>query len=102
MPSSLEMRISEPGRPIVTTVSRLVLVVRSGLIATHESPRSVDFIRRFAPTYRTPRLLGEIRIGVSHWNRRFSPSFSPLLFAPVGRMLFDSPVRTFLRVILPS
>src|ERR1043166_7370584 len=102
MPSSRQMRVSAPCRPIVTTVSRLVFVVRSGLIATYESPRSVDFINRFAPTYSTPGLLGERRIGVSHWKRRFSPGLRPLEFWAVGRMLFDSPVSTFFRVRLPS
>ena len=34
--------MSAPLSPIVTIVSRFTLVVRSGLITVHESPRSVD------------------------------------------------------------
>ena len=48
------MRMSLPFRPIVVMVSRLTRAVRSGLIAIHESPRSVDLNSLLAATSNAP------------------------------------------------
>src|ERR1051325_10605812 len=104
MPSLREMPFgSLPRTPIVTMVSRLALLVRSGLITVHESPRSVDLNTRFAATSRMPGSLGEKIIGVSQWKRYVSPAAGAgVTLAAEGRMFFDSPVFLFLRVMFPS
>src|SRR6185437_5430243 len=69
MPSSLAMRISLPFTPVVTICSRSASVVRSGLTAVHESPRSVERNTWLPAMYSTPASFGENTIGVSQLNR---------------------------------
>ena len=95
--------MSEPLSPIVTIVSRLTFVVRSGLITVHESPRSCETNTRFAATISVPGSFGEMIIGVSHSQRNVSPAFGAgVTFCAFGRMLFDSPVILFRRMMFPS
>ena len=103
MPSFLLMVMSAPLSPIVTTVSRFVLVVRSGLITVHESPRSVLLNRRLPATYSTPGSLGESITGVSHMKRKVSSFFGAgVTFSAFGRIDLDSPVTLLRRIRLPS
>src|SRR5687768_6024477 len=103
MPSLREMFTALPRTPIVTMVSRFAFVVRSGLIAVHESPRSVDRKTRFAAASRMPGSFGDRIIGVSQLNRNVSPcAGAGVVFAAVGRMLFDSPVILLRRIMFPS
>ena len=102
MPSSFEIRMSLPLSPIVTMSLRTALAVRSGLIAVHESPRSVLLNTRLAPTSSVPLSFGENISGVSQWKRYASPAVAFVTFCKVGRMLFDSPSNLSLRVRLPS
>jgi hypothetical protein len=97
--------MSLPFTPIVTMVSRLALVVRSGLMTAHESPRSFDTNTLFAATMSVPTSIGEMIIGVSQCQRYVSPlagAGDTLLLAAAGRMLFDSPVTLLRRMMLPS
>src|SRR5262245_25881531 len=100
MPSLAATRIWLPTTPIVTISLRFLFAVRSGLIAVHESPLSVERKTRLAATYSTPELCGENTIGVSQLKRRLWPSAAGITLAAVGRMLFDSPVILFLRAML--
>src|SRR5687767_4687643 len=93
MPSFREMLIALPRSPIVTMVSRSALVVRSGLMTCHESPRSVERNTLFAATSSVPGSFGDRIIGLSQLNRKLSPAGGAgVTLVCVGRMLFDSPV----------
>ena len=102
IPSFLEMVMSLPLSPIVTTSSRFSFLVRSGLIASHESPRSVLRNTRLAAASNTPGLVGDSSMGVSQWKRYVSPAVALVTFCGVGRMDLDSPVTLLRRVMLPS
>src|ERR1043166_7874511 len=104
-PSSRDKRMSLPFTPIVTMVSRLAFVVRSGLTAVHESPRSLETNTLFAATISVPGSIGEMIIGVSQCQRYVSPfagAGETLLLAGAGRIGFDSPVTLLRRMMLPS
>ena len=65
MPSLREIAMSLPFSPIVTMLSRFSFFVRSGLIAVHESPRSVLRNTRLAAANSTPGSFGDSISGVS-------------------------------------
>ncbi len=96
------MRISLPLSPIVVMESRLAFFVRSGLIASHESPRSRERKTRLAAARSTPPSLGDCRSGVSQWKRNCSPRAAFTVLNCVGRMLRTSPVTMLRLTILPS
>ena len=100
MPSFRAICIWLLRRPIVTISSRSAFVVRSPLMTAHESPRLVDRNTRCAATISVPGSCGEKMIGVSQLNRN-CPCVSDSTFSLVGRMLFDSPVAVFFRVMFP-
>ena len=102
MPSFRAMVMSFPATPMVTMVSRTALVVRSGEIASHESPRSRLRKTRLAATSSTPGSCAERMSGVSQWKRNASPRAALVTFCAVGRMDRDSPVTTLRRIRLPS
>ena len=102
MPSCVAIVMSFPCRPIVVMVSRLAFVVRSGEITCHESPRSRETKTLFAATINTPASCVEIIIGASHCQRYASlESGRGVTMDAFGRMLFDSPVTTLRRIMLP-
>jgi len=102
IPSLRAIEISVLTTPIVSIWLRSVLVVRSPLNATHESPRSVDRKTRCAAAIRTPGSCGERMNGVSQCQRfAGSSGVEFTVFALVGRMLFDSPVTMSRRTMFP-
>ncbi len=102
IPSLRAMVMSLPFTPIVTMLSRLTFFVRSGLIASHESPRSRERKTRLAAVSRTPASLGDCMSGVSQWKRYDSPLVELTTLKTVGRIDFDSPVSLSRRMMLPS
>src|ERR1051326_4356696 len=89
--------MSLPSTPISGSVSRSVFVVRSGLIAFHEWPRSGDLKTRLAATKMVAGLCGEMTTGVFQFQRYgFSPS------GVIGLMVLRSLVVKSTRLILPS
>src|SRR4029078_1083794 len=69
MPSFLDMVMSLPFTPIVTTSSRLLWVVRSPPTASHVWPLFDDRKTRFDPANSTDALCGERVNGVSQFHR---------------------------------
>src|SRR5688500_92647 len=103
MPSLREMLMSLPRRPMVTIVSRFAFVVRSGLMAVQESPRSVERNTRLAATSTVPGSCGDRIIGQSQGKRNVSPwAGAGVTLDAFGRMFFDSPVILFRRIMFPS
>ena len=97
MPSFFAMLTSFPLTPIVATSSRSAPLVRSGLIAVHDSPRSGDRNTLFAAAYTIFGSCGDSTSGVSQCHRS-AGSFGP----GNGRMLIDSLVTRSTRTMLPS
>ena len=96
------MAMSLPLRPIVTILSRVSFFVRSGLIAVHESPRSVLRNTRLAAASSTPGSFGDSISGVSQLNRYASPAVAFTTVCVVGRIDLDSPVTLLRRTMFPS
>ena len=96
------MVISLPLSPIVTMLSRLAFCVRSGEMASHESPRSRERNTLLAAASSTPGSLGESMSGVSQWKRYASRGAAFVTFCAVGRICRDSPVTLLRRTMLPS
>ncbi len=69
MPSFAAIRTSLLRTPMIICAARSGFVVRSGLIAVHESPRSVDLNTLLPATISTFGSLMDHCSGVSQWKR---------------------------------